>query len=84
MAEGKKLRLVIDLRHVIEFVSKVKFKYEDLRSLSQVLEENHWFFQALRERGCAATKDKRSLVGRPRASDPVQEEAVCFCWLPSV
>ena len=44
MAEGKKLRLVIDLCHVNAFVSKVKFKYEDLRSLSQVLEENHWFF----------------------------------------
>ena len=44
VAEGKKLRLVIDLRHVNAFVSKVKFKYEDLRSLSQVLEENHWFF----------------------------------------
>ena len=44
VAEGKKLRLVIDLRHVNAFVSKVEFKYEDLRSLSQVLEENHWFF----------------------------------------
>ena len=44
VAEGKKLRLVIDLRHVNAFVSKVKFKYEDLRSLYQVLEENHWFF----------------------------------------
>ena len=44
VAEGKKLRLVIDLRHVNAFISKVKFKYEDLRSLSQVLEENHCFF----------------------------------------
>ena len=44
VAESKKLRLVIDLRHVNPFVSKVKFKYEGLRSLSQVLEENHWFF----------------------------------------
>ena len=40
----KKLRLVMDLRNGNAFVSKVKFKYEDLRSLSQVLEENHWFF----------------------------------------
>ena len=44
VAGGKKLRLVMDLRNGNAFVSKVKFKYEDLRSLSQVLEENHWFF----------------------------------------
>jgi hypothetical protein len=44
VAEGKKLRLVIDLRHVNEFLVKTKFKYEDLRSLSQVVEENSWYF----------------------------------------
>ena len=44
VAEGKKLRLVIDLRHVNDFLVKPKFKYEDLRSLSEVVEENHWFF----------------------------------------
>ena len=44
MAEGKKSRLVIDLRQVKEFLVKPKFKYEDLSSLSQVIEENHWFF----------------------------------------
>ena len=44
VAEGKKLRLVIDLRHVNNFLVRFKFKYEDLHSLSQVLEEGHWFF----------------------------------------
>ena len=44
VAKGKKLRLVIDLRHVNSFLVRFKFKYEDLRSLSQVLEEEHWFF----------------------------------------
>ena len=44
VAEGKKLRLVIDLRHVNEYLVKPKFKYEDLRSLSEVLDEGHWFF----------------------------------------
>ena len=44
VAEGKKLRLVIDLRHVNSFLVRFKFKYEDLRSLSQVLEEGQWFF----------------------------------------
>ena len=44
VAEGKKLRLVIDLRHVNSYLVKPKFKYEDLRSLSQVLDEGHWFF----------------------------------------
>ena len=44
VADGKKLRLVIDLRHVNNYLVKPKFKYEDLRSLSQVLNEGHWFF----------------------------------------
>ena len=44
VAEGKKLQLVIDLRHVNNCLVKPRFKYEDLRSLSQVLEEGHWFF----------------------------------------
>ena len=36
VAEGKKLHLVIDLRHVNCHLVRLKFKYEDLRSLSQV------------------------------------------------
>ena len=44
VAEGKTLRLVIDLRHVNCHLVRFKFKYEDLRSLSQVLQEGHWFF----------------------------------------
>ena len=44
VAEGKKLRLVVDLRHVNNYLVKPKFKHEDLRSLSQVLDEGHWFF----------------------------------------
>ena len=44
VAEGKKLRLVIDLRHVNCHLVRFKFKYEDLRSRSQVLQDGHWFF----------------------------------------
>ena len=44
LAEGKKLRLVIDLRHINQCLVLPKFKYEDLRSLSEVLDEGHWFF----------------------------------------
>ena len=44
VAEGKKLRLVIDLRHVKNCLVKPRFKYEDLLSLSQVLDEGHWLF----------------------------------------
>ena len=44
VAEGKKLRLVIDLRRVNNCLVKLRFKYEDLRSLSQVLDEGLWFF----------------------------------------
>ena len=40
--EGKKLHLVIDLRQVNKYLVKPKFKYEDLRSLSQVIEEGYW------------------------------------------
>ena len=44
VVEGKKLCLVIDRRHVNCHRVCFKFKYEDLRSLSQVLQEGHWFF----------------------------------------
>ncbi|XP_032241702.1 uncharacterized protein LOC116620164 [Nematostella vectensis] len=44
VAEGEKLRLVIELRHVNGYLVKQIFKYEDLRSLSQVIEEGNWFF----------------------------------------
>ena len=39
VAEGKKLRLVIDLREVNKYLVKPKFRYEDLRSLSEVFEQ---------------------------------------------
>ena len=38
VAEGKKLRLVIDLRHINQCLVLPKFKSEDLRSLSEVLD----------------------------------------------
>ena len=44
IAEGKKLRLVIDLRHVNPCLFKHSFKYEDLHSFSKVFEHNFWFF----------------------------------------
>ena len=44
VAEGKKLRLVLGLREVNKYVVKPKFRYEDLRSLSEVFEQGFWFF----------------------------------------
>ena len=44
VAEGKKLRLVIDLHEVNKYLVKPKFRYEDLRSLSEVFEQGFWFF----------------------------------------
>ena len=38
VVEGKKLRLVIDSRHINQCLVLPKFKYEDLRSLSEVLD----------------------------------------------
>ena len=44
VVEGKKKRLVLDLRHVNKFLHKPKFRYENLDSLSQVFEKGDWFF----------------------------------------
>jgi len=44
VAKGKKLCLVIDLRHVNSFLVRFRSEYEDLCSLSDILEEGHWFF----------------------------------------
>ena len=44
VVEGKKLRLVIDLRHINQCLVLPKLKYEDLRSLSEFLDEGGWFF----------------------------------------
>ena len=44
VAKGKKLRLVLDLRHVNGHLLKQSFRYEDLRSLSQLFEQQFWFF----------------------------------------
>ena len=44
VAKGKKLRFVLDLRHVNGHLLKQSFRYEDLRSLAQLFEEKFWFF----------------------------------------
>ena len=44
VVEGKKLRLVLDLREVSKYLVKPKFRYEHLRSLSEVFEQGFWFF----------------------------------------
>ena len=44
VAEGRKLRLVIDLRHVNPCLFKHSSRYEDPHCLSKVFEQNFWFF----------------------------------------
>ena len=44
VAEEKKLRLVLDLRHVNPHLHCPKFKYDDLACLSEIFEQNFWFF----------------------------------------
>jgi hypothetical protein len=44
VAAGKKLRLVLDLRHPNQFVSLSKFKFEDLTHIAQVLDFNQYYF----------------------------------------
>ena len=43
VAEGEKPRLVLDLRHVNQYVSQNKFRYEDLRTLAQLFDEGDYF-----------------------------------------
>ena len=43
IAEGQKLRLVLDLRHVNTCLKFPKFKYEDLKTASQHLENDFYF-----------------------------------------
>ena len=44
MAEGTKLRLVLDLRHVNQYVEATRFKYEDLKTLAELFEAGFYFF----------------------------------------
>ena len=43
VAESKKLRLVLDLRHVNSFIKQNKFRYENLTTLSGILSEGDYF-----------------------------------------
>ena len=43
VAEGKKLRLVLDLRHVNPYVRKRKHRYEDLDVVTDILNANDFF-----------------------------------------
>ncbi len=44
VSEGKKLRLVLDLRHVNQFTYVTKFKYEGLSTLAGMFSQNFFFF----------------------------------------
>lgn len=44
VSEGKKLRLVLDLRHVNQFTHVNKFKYEGIRTLADTFSRNFYFF----------------------------------------
>ena len=43
VAEGKKLRLVLDLRHVNPYLQKKKFRYEDLDAVTDILQPDDYF-----------------------------------------
>ena len=43
VAHGRKLRLVLDLRHPNQYVLKTKFKYEDLKHISQILDFHQFY-----------------------------------------
>ena len=43
VAEGKHLRLVLDLRYIISLLESLHFKYEDLRMLSEIFSSGFHF-----------------------------------------
>ena len=43
VAEKGKLRLVLDLRHVNQYLSVKSFRYEDLRTLTELIEKSDYF-----------------------------------------
>ena len=43
VADKGKLRLVLDLRHVNEYIILKRFKYEDLKIVAELFEENDYF-----------------------------------------
>ena len=43
VAEGNKLRLVLDLRRVNKYVKQQKFKYENLATVAEMLEQGFYF-----------------------------------------
>lgn len=44
VAEGKKLRLVLDLRHINQFTHVAKFQYEGLDTLANMFDNDFYFF----------------------------------------
>ena len=42
VAEGAKLKLVLDLRHVNQFLEKQTFKYEDLKTFAKMFEQGYY------------------------------------------
>ena len=43
VATGKKLRLVLDLRHVNAHLKKFRFRYENLKTLAKIFEKGFHF-----------------------------------------
>ena len=43
VAEGKKLRLVLDLRSVNKYLNVTKFKYENLRTVADIIDKDDFF-----------------------------------------
>ena len=70
VAEGKRLRLVLDLRYVNQFLECPSFKYEDLKVLSEVFEAGYNFFTFDLESGYHHI----SIVER-------QQQLLGFSWL---
>ena len=63
VAKGKKLRLVLDLRHVNAFLRKFKFRYENLKTLENIFEKGFFFATFDLKRGYHHIKIHENDVG---------------------
>jgi len=83
--EGKKLRLVLDLRYVNNFLESTRFKYEDLRTLSEIFESGFFFFTFDLESGyhhASIVKYHQQLLGFSRLFSDGKRRYFTFRVLP--
>ena len=87
VAESKKLRLVLDLRHVNIFIKQNKFWYENLTTLSEILSEGDYFTTFALSSGYHHTEihpEHQKILGFESTFEDGSTKYFQFCVLHSV